>query len=173
MRITRIAPHRGRLAVAIAALAIAVPSPALGAAGSGPVDPNATGYVTSSDPFVVSSGAVEGVTFRPLINSGEEAFGTLFEGIPDGIGVVPGPAPHGYVDLYVNHEQSRVPFGGFADFNDSSVSRVRVDIASKEDPRPQRRPVLGRGLHQVLLLVHGRSGARLPALHAADERRVE
>ncbi len=132
MRITRIAPHRGRLAVAIAALAIAVPSPALGAAGSGPVDPNATGYVTSSDPFVVSSGAVEGVTFRPLINSGEETFGTLFEGIPDGIGVVPGPAPHGYVDLYVNHEQSRVPFGGFADFNDSSVSRVRVDIASKE-----------------------------------------
>ena len=131
MRITRIAPHRGRLAVAIAALAIAVPSPALGAAGSGPVDPNATGYVTSSDPFVVSSGAVDGVTFRPLINSGEEAFGTLFEGIPDGIGVVPAPAPHGYVDLYVNHEQSRVPFGGFADFNDSSVSRVRVDIATK------------------------------------------
>jgi hypothetical protein len=56
----------------------------------------------------------------------------LFEGIPDGIGVVPAPAPHGYVDLYVNHEQSRVPFGGFADFNDSSVTRVRVDIASKE-----------------------------------------
>ena len=131
MRITRIAPRRGRLAVAIAALAFAVPGPALGAAGSGPVDPHATGYVTSSDPFVVSSGAVEGVTFTPLINSGEEAFGTMFEGIPDGIGVVPAPAPHGYVDLYVNHEQSRVPFGGFADFNDSSVSRVRVDIATK------------------------------------------
>ena len=68
-------------------------------------------------------------TVWPLINSGEEAFGTVFEGLPDGIGVVPG---HGkYVDLYVTHEQSHVPFGGFADHQDSSVSRVRVDIASK------------------------------------------
>ncbi|MFL5683538.1 MAG: hypothetical protein ACJ769_12935 [Chloroflexota bacterium] len=132
MRITRIASRPVRLAVAITALAIAVPGPAFGAAGSGPVDPHATRWVTPSDPFVASTGAVAGVTFTPLINSGEEAFGTLFEGIPDGIGVVPAQGPHGYVDLYVNHEQSRVPFGGFADFNDSSVSRVRVDTATKE-----------------------------------------
>ena len=47
---------------------------------------------------------------------------------------MPGPGKNnkqGYVDLYVAHEQSHVPFGGFADFQDSSVSRVRVDIASK------------------------------------------
>ena len=131
MRTRPVAPHLGRLAVAMAVLAIALPGPALGAAGSGAVKPHATGYVTSSDPFVASTGAVDGVTFAPLINSGEEAFGTLFEGIPDGIGVVPAAGRHGYVDLYVNHEQSRVPFGGFADFNDSSVSRVRVDIATK------------------------------------------
>jgi uncharacterized protein DUF839 len=42
--------------------------------------------------------------------------------------VVPGV---GYVDLYVNHEQSKVPFLGSADFNDSSVTRVRVDVTSK------------------------------------------
>ena len=71
---------------------------------------------------------------QPLINSGEEVFGTVFEGLPDGIGVVPGHGKknkQGYVDLYVTHEQSHVPFGGFADHQDSSVSRVRVDIASK------------------------------------------
>ncbi len=89
------------------------------------------GYNTSSDPYVALTGAGQ---VKALINSGETAFGTLFEGIPDGIGVVPGPGKNneqGYVDLYVAHEQSHVPFGGFADFQDSSVSRVRVDIASK------------------------------------------
>ena len=61
-----------------------------------------------------------------------------FEGIPDGIGVVPGS---GTVDLYVAHEQSHVPFDAdaagpqpaFADFQDSSVSRVTVTTgASKQ-----------------------------------------
>jgi hypothetical protein len=90
---------------------------------------NAVGLSPS---YVTSTGAVAGVTFTPLINSGDTAFGDIFEGIPDGIGVVPGPGRHPtYVDLYVNHEQSRVPFGGFADFSDSSVSRVRIDLATK------------------------------------------
>ena len=129
MRI-RAVPRRARVVVAIAALAVAVPGPALGAAGWGPATPAGDSYVTDSVAFVESTDPL--VELVPLINSGETAFGTLFEGIPDGIGVVPAPAPLGYVDLYVNHEQSRVPFGGFADFNDSSVSRVRVDIASKE-----------------------------------------
>jgi hypothetical protein len=112
-------------------LAVAVPGPALGAAGWGPATPAGDSYVTTSDPYVRAVGS-SGATFKALINSGETAFGTLFEGIPDGIGVVPAPAPLGYVDLYVNHEQSRVPFGGFADFQDSSVTRVRVDVASQE-----------------------------------------
>lgn len=132
MRTPRVVPKRGRLAVAIAAIAIAIPGQALGAAGWGPATPTGDSYATTSDPFVESTGAIGEVEFAPLINSGETAFGTLFEGIPDGIGVVPAPAPLGYVDLYVNHEQSRVPFGGFADFNDSSVSRVRVDVATKQ-----------------------------------------
>jgi hypothetical protein len=127
-------PRPARLAAAIAILAVAIPAPTLGAAGWGPATPAGASYVTSSPAYVASSGVVAGVAFSPLINSGETAFGTLFEGIPDGIGVVPAPAPLGYVDLYVNHEQSRVPFplvNGSADFQDSSVSRVRVDLATK------------------------------------------
>ena len=108
---------RARAVLAAAALVIALPAGA--------------GGVTAS--YVTSTGAIAGVSFVPLINSGDTAFGDLFEGIPDGIGAVStvGGGHPTYVDLFVNHEQSRVPFGGFADFNDSSVTRVRLDIASK------------------------------------------
>jgi hypothetical protein len=70
----------------------------------------------------------------PLVGSGEEAFGTVFEGLPDGIGVVPGSSKNRdrYVDLYVTHEQSHVPFGGFADHQDSSVTKVRVSLKSMQ-----------------------------------------
>ncbi|HEY7452465.1 MAG TPA: hypothetical protein VIA02_08115 [Candidatus Limnocylindria bacterium] len=88
------------------------------------------------------------VTFVPLINSGDLAFGEVFSGLPDGIGAVPLKRhfpewlPYignraDYVDLYVNHEESHVPFGPanmpvFADFQDSSVTRVRIDTQSRE-----------------------------------------
>ncbi len=129
MRASNSLTRRGRLVVAIAVMAIAIPGPAFGAAGSGSAKPSTSSYVTSSAAYVVNN--IAGVTFRPLINSGETAFGTLFEGIPDGIGVVPGQDAHKYVDLYVTHEQSPVPFGGFGDYSNSSVSRVRVDLATK------------------------------------------
>ncbi len=106
-------------AAALAALAVAIPASAV------------SGSQAAEAPYIDLTGAG---TVVPLINSGQEAFGTVFEGLPDGIGVVPGPGKNnkkGYVDLYVAHEQSHVPFGGFADFQDSSVSRVRVDITSK------------------------------------------
>jgi len=128
----RAVPRRARVVVAIAALAVAVPGPALGAAGWGPATPAGEPWITSEPSKVETSGEIANVAFVPLINSGESAFGTLFEGIPDGIGVVPAPAPHGYVDLYVNHEQSVVPFRGEADFQNSSVSRVRVDTTTME-----------------------------------------
>jgi len=88
------------------------------------------GYTTGSDPYVAIKAGVAG-SVVPLINSGEVLDGVTFEGIPDGIGVRPGPRNSGYVDLYVAHEQSHVPFQGFADYQDSSVSRVRVDVASR------------------------------------------
>ncbi len=123
---------RVRLFVAVAILAVVLPAEVLAAAGHGGSKPATDSYRTTQPSMVASTGAVGGVEFVPLINSGEEAFGTVFEGIPDGIGVVPGPAPLGYVDLYVAHEQSRVPFQGFGDYQDSSVTRVRLDLASQK-----------------------------------------
>jgi hypothetical protein len=114
-----------------ATLAAALAMPAVVAAHGG-----RPSYATTKAPYVAPSGAVAGMVFKALINSGESAFGTLFEGIPDGIGAAPAGGHHWhgwgwwrprYVDLYVTHEQSRVPFSGFADYQDSSVSRVRVD----------------------------------------------
>jgi hypothetical protein len=60
-----------------------------------------------------------------LISSGDEVGDFFFEGIPDGIGTMPGS--DGYVEVFVNHEQSRVPFAGFADFDWSSVSHLTLD----------------------------------------------
>jgi hypothetical protein len=100
------------------ALAVSLPTAVLGDHGF----PNPA-------PYVALTAAVTGGQIVPLINSGDEFQGITFEGIPDGIGVVPGT---GTIDLYVTHEQSHVPFSGFADFQDSSVSRVTVDLAHKQ-----------------------------------------
>ena len=100
------------------ALAVALPASTLGDHGF----PNPAPYVA------LTAAAGEG-QIVPLINSGDAFAGVVFEGIPDGIGVVPGD---GSVDLYVTHEQSHVPFMGFADFQDSSVSRVTVDLEHQQ-----------------------------------------
>jgi hypothetical protein len=99
---------------AATALTVALPASALGDHGF----PNPA-------PYVALTAAAAGGQIVPLINSGDIFEGVTFEGIPDGIGAVPGD---GTVDLYVTHEQSHVPFSGFADFQDSSVSRVTVDV---------------------------------------------
>ena len=121
-------PRRARAVLAAVAVALAIPANALA------VD----GFQTAAPSMVKSTEIVAGVEFVPLINvgEGEELFGTLFEGIPDGIGVVPGPGGQGWVDMYVAHEQSHVPFGTlptnvFADLQDSSVTRLRIDVASQ------------------------------------------
>jgi len=114
-----------RLMAVAAALTLAVALPA-GVSGH-----PGHGYNTAQPSYVALEPGISGRTV-PLINSGELQFGTLFEGIPDGIGAVPGKR-HGrkILDLYVTHEQSHVPFAGFADFQDSSVSRVRLDVRTK------------------------------------------
>ena len=123
----RIVPKRRRfsgLGAAIA-LVLALPASALGSHGPHP---------TPSSAYLTLTAAAAGGQVRPLINSGDVFHDVMFRGIPDGIGVVPGT---GYVDLYVAHEESHVPFGltstsVFADTQDSSVSRVRVDLATKQ-----------------------------------------
>ena len=119
-RVTR--RRRGPVTAVTAALALAITLPA----SSLGVD----GYTTDSAAYVAFTAAVpRGAKIVPLVNSGEEVFGTIFEGIPDGIGAVPVDEDH--VDLYVAHEQSHVPFSNFADFQDSSVTRVRLNIETK------------------------------------------
>jgi hypothetical protein len=121
MHARTVPPRRSRLLIGFTAaltLAIAFPAATLGAHPF----PN-------PPPYVALTAAAAGGQIVPLINSGDSYHDVIFEGIPDGIGVVPGS---GTVDLYVTHEQSHVPFSGFADFQDSSVSRVTVNVASKQ-----------------------------------------
>lgn len=109
--------------LAALALTLALPASTLGGHG----------YNTASAPYInllgayAPAGATPG-TVVPLINSGETTDGVLFQGIPDGLGAVPGV---GWVDLYVAHEESTVPFMQFADLQASSVTRVRVDTTEK------------------------------------------
>jgi hypothetical protein len=134
-------PRRSARAVLAAlTLLLALPVTATGG-GPPPANPSLVVQNPALPPGTVS--------FVPLINSGDSAFGEVFEGIPDGIGAVPRKRhfpewlPYlghhaDYVDLYVNHEQSHVPFPissvnpggppivGTADHQDASVTRVRV-----------------------------------------------
>ncbi len=76
-----------------------------------------------------------GSSLLPIINSGEtlESLGGFtFEGIPDGIGAMPG-ATAGTVDVFINHEQSHVPFGGLGDLVDASVSKLTLDTTSGDE----------------------------------------
>jgi hypothetical protein len=92
-----------------------VPGPAYGA-----------GYLTSEAPYVtLADGLPRGSSVRAIISSGDEVDGVNFQGLPDGIGLAPG-AVRGTVDVYVAHEQSTVPFLGFADFEDSSVTKLTL-----------------------------------------------
>ncbi len=113
-------------------------------------------------------------TSSRLINSGEEVFGDIFEGIPDGIGVVPGKGQgQPYVDMYVAHEQSHVPFGGFSDFQDSSVSRVRVDVSSKRVTNLDVVLSPKLGLIRFCSAFMAGPRARVLALHVLRERGVQ
>ena len=103
------------VAAAFTLLVVMVPGPAYGA-----------GYLTSEEPYVtLADGLPRGSSVRAIISSGDEVDGVNFQGLPDGIGLAPG-AVRGTVDVYVAHEQSTVPFLGFADFEDSSVTKLTL-----------------------------------------------
>ncbi|MEO5852996.1 MAG: hypothetical protein ABIQ15_10835 [Nocardioides sp.] len=74
-----------------------------------------------------------GVEVSPLLTVGDVlASGYRFEAIPDGISLLPGR--HGLVDVYVNHETSKIPFpystaaptaaNGENDFDNAQLSRL-------------------------------------------------
>jgi hypothetical protein len=106
-----------RLVPVVAALALVIPAaPATGAGG----------YLTPQAPFItLGPGAPAGSSLKAIINSGDELGNFVFEGIPDGIGLAPGP--DGDIYAFINHEQSEVPFQNEADFRDSSVSKLLLD----------------------------------------------
>ena len=113
-----------------AVLAIALPASTLGTAR----------YPNPDFEYVTLTPAAAGGTVIALINSGDTFDGVTFEGIPDGLGVVPVGKGDRYVDVYVAFEQSHVPFDAdaagpqpaFADFEDSSVQRARLDLKTMQ-----------------------------------------
>ena len=103
-------------------LAVALPASTLGDAR----------FPNPAFEYVTLTPAAAGGTVIALINSGDTFDGVTFEGIPDGLGVVPVGKGDRYVDVYVAFEQSHVPFQGFADFEDSSVQRARLDLKTMQ-----------------------------------------
>jgi hypothetical protein len=108
--------------VVLSLLVVSLPATA-GASGGG-------GYLTSSDPLVALEPSVpSGGRVIPIIDSGDALGSFVFEGLPDGIGLTDGRRKH-TVDVYVTHEQSRVPFNNAADHQDSSISKLTLSTSS-------------------------------------------
>jgi hypothetical protein len=123
-------PRRSRLLVPLTlAMLLAFPTPSGATHSPPPVPPPCT------DTSFLTLEAFG--TLRSIICSGQ-SFGTLeFQGIPDGIGIAPGPTA-GTVNVFVNHEESHVPFpappaaNAQADFQDSSVSRLTINTTTAQ-----------------------------------------
>lgn len=93
-----------------------------------PVSATGHGFMTSDDPLIILN--VDGEVV-PIISVGESVDGTLFEGLPDGLGIVDGPVP-GTVDVFVAHEQSTVPFRNERDYQDASVTVWTIETATNK-----------------------------------------
>jgi hypothetical protein len=100
---------------------LALPSAAAGHTVVGPPPCEDAAYLTLD---------VDG-SLQSIICSGDEVDGFEFNGIPDGIGAV--QLEEGEVEVFVNHEESQVPFpappapDAAADFQDSTVSQLTLD----------------------------------------------
>jgi hypothetical protein len=127
--------RRARAIFAAMALAIAVSTPVVG-------KPAQPGFLTSQASMLTATVAAGSVV--PIITVGDMLGSYRFESIPDGISFVTNGKST--VDLYVNHETSRVPFplqlegsawnpttnsnGNQNDFDNSQVSKLRLDQKS-------------------------------------------
>jgi hypothetical protein len=97
---------------------------------------NTSGFRTARPSMLTAMKS--GVTITPLITVGDTLnSGYRFEAIPDGISVR--PRGQGRVDLYVNHETSKVPFpysaaaptaNGENDFDNAQVSKLILNQRS-------------------------------------------
>jgi hypothetical protein len=84
--------------------------------------PEPSGFLTGSDAYItIAPGLPSGAKVVPILSVGEVVDGELFEGLPDGLGLRPGPYEH-TVEVFVTHEQTTIPFFGTRDFQDASVT---------------------------------------------------
>ena len=120
-----------------------LPAAIIFAAGSLPATASDFPYLTPVPPAItLDPGVPAGSSVLAIINSGETINGFKFQGIPDGIGLAPSNLndnghQHGHgnhdgntVDVFVNHEETTVPFFGSADFQDASVSKLTLDLTT-------------------------------------------
>ncbi len=117
---SRIVPPRSLNVVLLAgALVLTVAAPTSAA-------PKSDGFHTGEAALLaLNAGLPSGSLITPIISSGDMVGDFTFEGLPDGVGLRPGPGK-GTVDVYVAHEQTTIPFFGARDFQDSSVSRLTL-----------------------------------------------
>jgi hypothetical protein len=125
---------RRRMAFACALLAMATVISGTGAVSASP------GFKTAQPSMLLPIKA--GITVTPLLTVGDDIGTYQFESIPDGISVR--PIAGGLVELYVNHETSKVPFPynpglwtqdpgeSQSDFDNAQVSKLILDAATAD-----------------------------------------
>jgi hypothetical protein len=110
--------RRGRSAIVLFGV-LALLMTVVGSAAAGP---EPSDFLTSSDAYItLDSGLPNSATVAPILSVGDVVDGEKFEGLPDGLGLRPGPTAH-TVEVFVAHEQTTVPFFGSRDFQDASVT---------------------------------------------------
>jgi hypothetical protein len=84
-------------------------------------------FLTSDPPLItLDPGVPTGSSVLAIISSGESLAGFTFQGLPDGIGLAPGPIAD-TIEVFVSHEETTVPFFGTADFQDASISKLTLN----------------------------------------------
>jgi hypothetical protein len=114
--------RRPRATVAIATTLVAALAGPAGAAAA-----DRSGFITAAAPMIAP--LTDGVDVKPLLTVGETLGSYRFESLPDGISIVPGGGTT--LDIYVNHETSKVPFPfnaatgvGLVDFDNAQLSHL-------------------------------------------------
>ena len=105
-----------RRAALVPAIGLLVLAAAPGASAADPFFTEADLMITLAAPTTSEATAI--------ISVGDTVGDFFFEGVPDGIGAMPGAG--GNVEVFVNHEQTTVPFDNMADFQMASVSHLTL-----------------------------------------------
>ena len=129
------------------------------------------GFITAQPKML--TGVMPGVEITPLLTVGDELpGGYMFEAIPDGIALDPKGKD---VDVWVNHETSKVPFPFSLTATVPGEQRERLRQRAAEPPRPRRQDGPGaerrvrdpeqRRLPALLLELPGHEGGGLRPGH--------